>query len=68
MKREKIDFTDNELYYIALALQSHINSRDFYVTRGSSRILKNAMQKVIDNGMKRKSKEKILHPLVNFED
>ena len=62
MKREKLDFTDNELYHIARALQSHISSRDFYETKGTSRILKSAMQKVIDNGMKRKHPEKILSP------
>jgi len=64
--REKLDFTDAELYYIAAALQSHINARDFYIPQRKVRVLKSAMQKVIDNGFTRKNPEKIIYPLVNF--
>ena len=68
MKREKIDFTDNELNFIARALQSYINVGDFYMTKSTNRILKSTMQKVIDNGMKRKQAKRILSPLVEFDN
>ena len=67
MKREKIDFTDAELLYIARALQVFINDKDFYIPKRRVRVLKSAMQKVINNGFTRKNPEKIIHPLVEFD-
>jgi len=67
MEREKIDFTDKELNRIARALQTHINERSFYESKGGRKVLLSAMQKVIDNGFTRKNPEKIIYPLVNFK-
>ena len=68
MEREKIDFTDKELYYVALAFESHINSRDTYIGKNDAKIIKRTLQKIIDNGMKRKNPKSILHPIINFDD
>jgi len=68
MKRKTIDFTDKELYYVALAFQSHINDRDFYTNKGGRRVITNAMQKVIDNGFTRTNHKSILAPLVQFNN
>ena len=67
MKREKIDFTDKELYYVALAFDSYIYSRDSWITKGGARVINNAIKKIIDNGMKRKNHKSILRPIFNFE-
>ncbi len=66
--REKIDFTDKELYCIALAIESHLNSRDTFFTKKSAIMFNKMVQKIIDAGLKRKSSESILHPIVRFND
>ena len=66
MKREKIDFTDAELLYVAMALQVFINDRNFYIPKRKVRILESAMQKVINNSFTRKNPEKIIYPLIDF--
>jgi hypothetical protein len=67
MKREKLDFTDKELTYMCLALSKYIGSRDTWFSKGSAIIVNNTIKKIYENGMKRKNKEKILYPLVNFD-
>lgn len=66
MKRENIDFTDRELYYIATGLGLLLSERNSYHSRGTARILNSVINKVVNNGMKRKSKKKILSPLIDF--
>lgn len=68
MKREKLDFTDKELYYIALAIQSHLNSRETYWTSKSRNIFNKMFKKVVCAGLTRKNPESILHPIINFDD
>ena len=67
MSRE-IDFTDKELYYIALSIESHINSRDTWISKGGARVINSAIKKIVDNGMKRKNPKKILHPIKHFPE
>jgi hypothetical protein len=67
-KREQIDLTDKELYYIALSIESHLNSRDTYFTSKSCIIYNKMVKKIVDNGMTRKDPKSILHPIVKFED
>jgi hypothetical protein len=66
--RDKIDFTDKELYYLALSLESHINSRDTFWTKKSKMIFHKLAKKIILEGMKRKDPKSILHPIVDFTD
>ena len=68
MKREKIDFTDKELYYITLAFESHLNSRDTWISKGGAKVINSALKKIINNGLKRKNPKSILHPIMNFND
>ena len=68
VKQEKIDFTDKELYFIALAIESHLCSRETYFSKGGARVFNNVIKKIIDNGLKRKNPRSILHPIMNFED
>jgi len=68
MDREKIYFTDKELYCIALAIESHLNSRETYFTKKSAAVFNRMVRKVVDAGKKRKSPKSILHPIVKFED
>lgn len=68
MKREKLDFTDRELYYISLAFQTHLNSRDTWISKGGARVINSALKKIVDNGMKRKDPKSILHPIYKFKD
>ena len=50
MEREKIDFTDKELYYVALAFESHLNSRDTWISKGGAKVINNAIKKITENG------------------
>ena len=68
MTRNKIDFTDRELYYLSLAIESHINSRDTYWTKKGAGIFNRMCNKIIAEGMNRKNPESILHPIVNFKE
>ena len=68
MGREKIDFTDKELYYVALAFESHLNSRDTWISKGGAKVINNAIKKITENGLKRKNPKSILHPIYQFED
>lgn len=68
MEREKLDFTDKELYYVALAFESHLNSRDTYISKKGAKIINSVIKKIIDNGMKRKDPKTILHPILNFNE
>jgi hypothetical protein len=68
MEREKIDFTDKELYCIALAIESHLNSRETYFTKKSANMFNRTIKKVVDNGLKRKNPKAILHPIYKFKD
>ena len=67
MTRNKIDFTDKEFYRIALAIESHINSRDTYWTKKSAANFNRMMKKIITEGRERKNSKYILHPILNFE-
>jgi len=55
MEREKIDFTDKELYYVALAFESHLNSRDTWISKGGAKVINNAIKKITENGLKGKT-------------
>ena len=68
MEREKIDFTDKELYYVALAFESHLNSRDTWISKGGAKVINNAIKKITENGLKRKNPKSILHPIYQFEN
>ena len=67
-KREKLDLTDKDLYYLSLSIESHLNSRDTFFTKKSSLAFNRMVKKIVDNGMTRKNPKSILHPIVNFED
>lgn len=68
MARNKIDLTDKELYCVALAIQSHIQSRETYWTKQSAANFNRMSKKIIEEGLKRKDPESILHPILNFDD
>jgi len=68
IEREKMDFTDKELYYVALAFKSHLNSRDTWIGKGGAKVINSVLKKIVDNGMKRKNPKAILHPIFNFKD
>ena len=68
MKRDKIDFTDNELRIICSAIDKYVYSRDSFFTQSSANITNSVIKKLIDNGMKRKNPEKIIYPIYNFEE
>ncbi len=68
MKREKIDFTDKELYYIALSIKSHLSSRETYFSPNGARVFNSAVKKILNNGLKRKDPKSILHPIMKFDD
>ena len=68
MEREKIDFTDKELYCVVLAIESHLYSRESYFTKKSAAMFNRMIKKVVDNGLKRKNPKSILHPIMNFDD
>ena len=68
MEREKIDFTDKELYYVALAFQSYLESKETWISKSGAKIINSVLQKIVDNGMKRKNPKSILHPIYRFED
>ena len=67
MERKKIDFTDNELYYVALAFESYLNDRNTYISKGGAKVINAAITKIVDNGLTRKNPESILHPIKSFE-
>lgn len=68
-KREQLDFTDKELYYVARAFESFLNDRDTWLgTNGSRRIVNNTLTKIAKNGLTRKNYKKILAPIHKFED
>jgi len=66
MKRNPIDFTDKELYCVALAIETHLNDRNTYFTNKSSRMFNKMINKVIDEAMKRKDPKSIIHPVYQF--
>ena len=66
MKREKIDFTDKELYFVALAFSSYLNDRDTWISKGNAIVINHAIKKITVNGMGRKDYENILQPIWNF--
>jgi len=68
MERDKIDFTDKELYYVALAFQSHLQSRETWISKGGAKVINSALKKITDNGLKRKNPKSILHPIYGFGD
>lgn len=68
MKREPIDFTDRELYCIALAISSHLSSRETFFTAKSANMFNKMTKKIVDAGMKRKNPKSILHPIINFNE
>lgn len=68
MEREKIDFTDKELYYVALAFESHLNSRDTWISKSGAKVINSALKKITDNGLKRKNPKSIIHPIYGFKD
>lgn len=68
MEREKIDFTDKELYYVALAFESHLNSKDTWISKSGAKVINSALKKITDNGLKRKNPKSILHPIYGFKD
>lgn len=66
--RNSIDFTDRELYCVALAIESHLCSRETYFTKKSAIMFNRMIKKVVDEGLKRKNPKSILHPIMKFED
>ena len=68
MTRNKIDLTDKELYCVALAIQSHLESRETYFSKQSAANFNRMVKKIINEGMERKDPKSILHPIVNFDD
>ena len=68
MARNKIDLTDKELYYVALSIESHINSRDTFWTKQSLVNFNRMFKKVVSEGMARKNPKSILHPIIKFKD
>ena len=68
MEREKIDFTDKELYCIALAIESHLCARETYFTKKSANMFNKMVKKIVDVGLKRKNPKSILHPIMKFDD
>jgi len=36
-KRDELDLTDKELYSVALAIKSHLNSRDTWMSKGNAK-------------------------------
>ncbi len=68
MVRNKIDFTDNELYCVALAIQTHLNSRETYFTKKSACMFNKMVKKIIAEGMQRKDPQSILHPIYEFDE
>jgi hypothetical protein len=66
MEREKLDFTDKELYYIALAFESYLMDRDTWISKSGAMVINNTLRKIIDNGMKRKNPKSILYPIINL--
>nr|AKH46766.1 hypothetical protein [uncultured marine virus] len=68
MKREKIDFTDKELYRVALAFESYLYDRNTWYNRGGAMVINNALKKIRENGLKRKNPKSILHPIMEFND
>ena len=67
-KREQLDFTDNELYYISLAFESFLNDRNTWLGIKGTRIVNSTLTKITQNGLKRKNYKKILAPIHKFED
>jgi len=66
MKRNTIDFTDKELYYVALAFESHLNSRDTWINEKDAKMINSVIKKIIENGLKRKNPKSIIHPIYKF--
>lgn len=66
--KRNIDFTDKELYYVALSLRCYLNDRDTWIGKGGAKILNSVLKKVRESGMKRKNPKSILHPIKNFDD
>ena len=67
-ERNKLNFTDRELYSISLAIESHLNSRDTYMSKGGAKVFNSVIKKICDEGMKRKDPKSILHPIFKFEE
>ena len=68
MKRDKLDFSDNELRVVCTAIESYVNTRNRYFSTKSSRITNSVIRKLIDNGMKRKNPERIINNIRYFEE
>lgn len=68
MERDKLDLTDRDLYYLSLAIESHLSSRDTYWTKKNVKGFNQLIKKVVDIGLKRKDPRAILHPIMKFED
>jgi hypothetical protein len=66
-KRNTFDFTDKELYSISLAIKTHLNSRETWMSKGNAKVFNTVINKIINEGNKRNNPRDILHPLVNFD-
>lgn len=67
-KRPPLDLTDRELYYVALCIQSHINDRNRWTSKGGAMVFRNLFNKIATNGFERKDPKSILHPIINFDE
>jgi hypothetical protein len=67
MEREEIDFTDRELYYVAHIFRSYLEG-DNWISKGGAKIINSILNKIIENGMKRKDPKSILHPIKEFNN
>jgi hypothetical protein len=67
MERNKIDFTDKELYCVALAIESHLNNRDNYWTKQSLANFNRMFKKITTEGLNRKNSKYILEPIIKFD-
>lgn len=67
-ENKSIYFTDKELYYVALAFESHLNSRDTWTSSQGAKIISNTLKKIEKSGMVRGNPKSILHPIIDFEN
>lgn len=68
MAKNNVNLTDNDLYCIALSIESHINHKDTFFTKKSAARFNRMINKVIKEGMSRKNPKAILHPIMNFDE
>jgi hypothetical protein len=66
VKREPLDFTDKELYYISLAFESYLCNKNTWISKSGAKIINKTIKKIIDNGLKRKDPKSILHSILDF--